>query len=178
MTYPDPPPWPWWPITTTTLLVAVAIYLYHRAARNSRSVAVRSGIVAALIVLFPLPALYVMVAHATSCNDNGYTTGGGSESSGGMLLLLGGTLVGAVWLLTLAAGEPPGRSWRLPAMLIGGIAVGLLVEGMISFGGLSSYCDGSASVLQQQVGAAIIVPLVVGLGLAWRVRGHRDPDAG
>lgn len=57
MTYPDPPPWPWWPITTTTLLVAVAIYLYHRAALNSRSVTVRSGIMAALIVLFPLPAL-------------------------------------------------------------------------------------------------------------------------
>lgn len=114
-----------------------------------------------------------MITNATGCNDNGYTTGGGSESSGGILFLLIGTVVGAVCLLTLAAGEAPGMSWRLPAMLIGGIAVGLLVEGMISFSALSSYCDGSASMLRQQVGAAIVAPLVVGLGLAWRVRGEQ-----
>lgn len=165
----QPPPWPWWPITLATALVAAMVYLYVRAARNGRSVGERVGIVVVALVLFAIPALTVIVTQGISCRDSAVLS-----RSSASLGLTGATVVVllvALGLLGLAAGEPLGTTWRMPAVLLLLLVPASIVEALVSIVTLDAYCEGTRGPLQLHAGLALVLPVLLGLGLAWHWRG-------
>jgi hypothetical protein len=163
MQFAAPPPWPFWPITITTAAMATAVYLHRRAVANRRSGAVRVAIVAGVVLLFAAPTGAILLGQESGCSDTGY--GATSETNwvalGAMLLVL----VGAMWPLGVAAGQPLDRAWRLPAVVAGALVGGYVLEGIMSLMALGQYCESSPGLLYLHATLAVVLPLV-GLGIA------------
>jgi hypothetical protein len=164
----EPPPWPWWPITFTTVCVVATLFLYTRARRNGRPFGVQSGIVGATVALFAIPVLTVIGTQDMRCGEDGVVSR--SDLNLAVISLTMGVVLVALWGLALAAGEPPRRAWRLPAVLLAALVPAGILEALISIVALDSYCDAGDGLLQAQLGAAVVLPVVVGLALArgWR----------
>ena len=163
MQIPDPPPWPFWPITITTVVMATSLYLYRRGVSNRRSVGARVASIAGVVLVFALPTAVLLLAQDSSCSDNEYSSGFDTNwaAFGAMLLLL----LGALWLLGIAAGVPMDRVWRLPASVAAALTAGYVFEGFMSLMTLSQYCENSPGPLYLHTSLAVILPLV-GLGIA------------
>ena len=143
--------------------MATSLYLYRRGAVNRRSVGARVAIVAGVLLLFALPMGVILLGQDSGCSDTGY--GSGSDTNwavfGAMLLLL----LGALWLLGIAAGVLLDRVWRLPASVAGALTAGYVFEGSMSIMTLGQYCENSPGLLYLHTSLAVILPLV-GLGIA------------
>lgn len=162
------PAWPWYPITAMTVLVTTAFYLWVRAGRNGRPISVQLGITTSLVLLFAAPLVTIIATENLICTDTGYSAR--PLPNMGVVGLMVLAVLAAVSGLSLVAGEPAGKAWRLPVVLAAALVPAFVLEGLFSFYGLDTYCDGSKSALYTQAGAAIVVPILVAVGLALRLR--------
>ncbi len=152
--------WFWWPITLLTVGTFTAVHLYCTARANGRTASSAVALGAGSVAALALVAIPLALAGHTPCSDEG------ADVISPHLLIVGALLI--VWAIVLcglywSAGAEGGHDFVAPIATVVGTLVGLFFETFVAYLSLDNYCrTGSRNGLVAQLGAAVLVALIVG----------------